>query len=127
MKHQENCQNPTPDPQVNPEPGIEAVPEPPNENLFRCIIEGCLFRSKYRNVLKRHIDVEHPADDEDDIDPELLKDAEFLGGSVKQDIQKCPGCEKYFLERFQLRNHMFDKHNLILSLENENEANTAEK
>ena len=34
-----------------------------NENAFKCDWKGCLFRSKYRNVLKRHIDTHHPSSD----------------------------------------------------------------
>ena len=98
-----------------------------NENAFQCEVEGCLFRSKYRNVLKRHVDTQHQNHTE-------LSCAQPMSGSVSWNerngnsddmmprIQEmCPTCGKLFDERIELRNHMFDKHDQVLQVETEKE------
>ncbi len=80
------------------------------QNFHRCVHEGCLFRSKYRNVLKRHVDSLHrptgPVDTVGPVDANL----ESAGSGANN----CPVCGKLFIDRYELRNHMFDKHNQVL-------------
>ena len=97
-----------------------------NESAFKCEVEGCLFRSKYRNVLKRHIDAQHQNHAE-------LSCQQLIGVTVScndskgnSDVMakfqvKCPTCGKSFDERIELRNHMFDKHDQVLQVETEKE------
>ena len=91
------------------------------ENVYQCEWDGCLFRSKYRNVLKRHFDSlhqgqKHSVQEEPSVSDEQVE--EHTGNTN----EKCDRCGKLFAERFELRNHMFDKHDLVLQVESETES-----
>ena len=95
-----------------------------NDDSYKCDWEGCLFRSKYRNVLKRHIDAQHQGAEcpsvmtvKTTVSREL--DDQRVQMTAYLHKEKCPTCGKLFEERFQLRNHMFDKHDQVLQVESE--------
>ena len=104
-----------------------------NEKAFQCDWEGCLFRSKYRNVLKRHIDAHHQGKENPnslsmnvEMSHELNDQHLQVAAYTKKEM--CPTCGKLFDERFQLRNHMFDKHDQVLQVESETEdCNTSDQ
>ena len=90
-----------------------------NDSAFKCEVEGCLFRSKYRNVLKRHVDTQHQHQNHTELSCQQPMSATGNSDVMSRIQEKCPTCGKLFDERIELRNHMFDKYDQVLQVETE--------